>query len=87
MYSNGLGGISLSEEYAKSTDIERLEERIENLRLVVIVLIIIVSLLYAFVIFQLTAFLPHLAAVGIIILCLFLLINSCTKDDGAPAGT
>ena len=89
MHSSGSGGISLSEEYAKLTDIERLEERIDNLRLVVIILAIIVSLLSIYAFLQLTSqdlLFPLFAAVGFIILCLFLLINSCTKDDGAPAG-
>lgn len=78
----------MSDESSKViADIKRLEEQISNLRLAVIVLTILVSLLYILMIFQLTTFLPLLAAVGIIILCLFLLANSCTKDNGAFVGT
>ena len=90
MRISGLGGISLSEEYAKSSDIERLEERIDSLRFVVIILTFFVSLLSIHVIFQLTPvdlLLPLFAAVGFILLCIYLLSNSCTKESGAPAGT
>jgi hypothetical protein len=78
----------LSEEYAKSSDIERLEERIDNLRVAVIVLIVVVSILSIHAVFQLNPqnlLLPFFA-IGIFFLCLFLLANSCTKDNGAPAG-
>ncbi len=80
----------MSEEYAKSADIERLEERIDNLRFVVIVLAIFISILSIHVIFQLTPLdllLPLFAVVGFLFLCIFLLSNSCTKGSGAPAGT
>jgi len=80
----------LSEEYAKSTDLERLEKRIDNLRLAFIVWTIVVSLLSINAILQLIPqdlLLPLVAALGILILCSTLLINSCTKGSGAPAGT
>jgi hypothetical protein len=73
--------MKLSEEYAKSTDIERLEERIDNLRFAVICLIILVSLLSIDAIFQLAPqdlLLPSFAVVGMIIL-LFILSTSCQK--------
>ena len=80
----------MSEESTKViADIKRLETRIENLRWVVIILIIIVSLLSIYVILQLispSAIFP-LAVFGfIVILCLFLLYNECAKNSGAPAG-
>ena len=68
-------------------DIRRLEERIDTLRWAVIVLTILISLLYIILIFQYTPFLPYIAAIGVILLCLFLLVNNCTKGSGAPAGT
>ena len=52
MHFSGLGGISLSEEYTKSTNIERLEKRIEHLRLAINVLTIMVSLFSIYAIFQ-----------------------------------
>ncbi|MFX1579127.1 MAG: hypothetical protein ACFFBJ_05725 [Promethearchaeota archaeon] len=79
----------MSEEYAKSTDIERLEERIDNLRFAVICLTTLVLLLSIDAIFQLTPqvlLLPSFAVVGIIIL-LFILSNSCTKANGKSTGT
>ncbi|MFW9835711.1 MAG: hypothetical protein ACFFEK_17035, partial [Candidatus Thorarchaeota archaeon] len=82
-------GIKLSEEYAKSSDIERLEERIDNLRFVVICLTTLVLLLFIDAIFQLTPqllLLPSLAVVGLIIL-IFILSNSCTRANGEPTGT
>ena len=64
---------------------ERLETRIENLRWVVIILIIIVSLLSIYVIFQLISLSPILSAFGfIVILCLFLLYKECAKMRVAP---
>ncbi len=83
MHFSGLGGISLSEEYAKATDIERLEERIENLRLTVIVLTIIISLLSIYVIIQSIPqdlFILLFGAGGLIILCLLFLNKSCIKE-------
>jgi uncharacterized membrane protein YkvI len=73
----------LSEESTKIVaDMKRLEERIDNLRFAVICLTILVALLCFDAIFQSTplgSLLPLFGAVGIIILCLFLLANSCQK--------
>jgi hypothetical protein len=75
----------LSEESAKvNTDIKRLEARIENLRIIVIILVIVVSLLSIYVIFQLipqSDILP-LSAFGVmVILAIFLLYNECAKNN------
>ncbi len=76
----------MSEESTKViADIKRLETRIENLRWTVIILIIIVSLLSIYVVFQLISLSPILSAFGfIVILCFFLLYKECAKMRVAP---
>ena len=83
----------------EKTDLKRLETKIDDLRCVVFILIIIVSLLSINEIFQsIPQFLIFpLSALGfILILSLFLLLSQCTKnkaelsqtkESGAPAGT
>ena len=83
----------------EKTDLKRLETKIDDLRCVVIILIIIVSLLSINEIFQLIPqfLIFPLSALGFILtLSLFLLLSQCTKNNtersqtkesGAPAGT
>ena len=73
----------MSEEYAKSSDIERLEARIGDLRLAVIFLLFIVILLSVYVFIQIfpQGFVVSIIVVFPTILVLLLLFIGLTKSD------